>query len=230
MDKIVILILVAAFGIIFALVPSRTYNILTKTLSFDKKGIRYIRRRHDKVDALANLFLFIGLIFSVFYFMLPFYSLIYAVFLIFSFLCVLGQANRVLKKKNRNVYRIVIYGLYLMAAIGLVSALGLLNNRVADMMVTTYRTDLFAGNVFDIFYLLTNHSIIVYILQGILFFIPVYCMWSQFKYMRLENTYKAMNIITYVIKVLFICFVMVFLAIEGFDFINFVYQVEYKEA
>lgn len=230
MDKIVILILVAAFGIIFALVPSRTYNILTKTLSFDKKGIRYIRRRHDKVDALANLFLFIGLIFSVLYFILPFYSLIYAVFLIFSFLCVLGQANRVLKKKNRNVYRIVIYGLYLMTAIGLVSALGLLNNHVADMMVTTYRTDLFAGNVFDIFYLLTNHSIIVYILQGILFFIPVYCMWSQFKYMRLENTYKAMNIITYVIKVLFICFVMVFLAIEGFDFINFVYQVEYKEA
>lgn len=230
MDKIVILILVAAFGIIFALVPSRTYNILTKTLSFDKKGIRYIRRRHDKVDALANLFLFIGLIFSVLYFVLPFYSLIYAVFLIFSFLCVLGQANRVLKKKNRNVYRIVIYGLYLMTAIGLVSALGLLNNHVADMMVTTYRTDLFAGNVFDIFYLLTNHSIIVYILQGILFFIPVYCMWSQFKYMRLENTYKAMNIITYVIKVLFICFVMVFLAIEGFDFINFVYQVEYKEA
>lgn len=230
MDKIVILILVAAFGIIFALVPSRTYNILTKTLSFDKKGIRYIRRRHDKVDALANLFLFIGLIFSVFYFVLPFYSLIYAVFLIFSFLCVLGQANRVLKKKNRNVYRVVIYGLYLMTAIGLVSALGLLNNHVADMMVTTYRTDLFAGNVFDIFYLLTNHSIIVYILQGILFFIPVYCMWSQFKYMRLENTYKAMNIITYVIKVLFICFVMVFLAIEGFDFINFVYQVEYKEA
>lgn len=230
MDKIVILILVAAFGIIFALVPSRTYNILTKTLSFDKKGIRYIRRRHDKVDALANLFLFIGLIFSVLYFILPFYSLIYAVFLIFSFLCVLGQANRVLKKKNRNVYRIVIYGLYLMTAIGLVSALGLLNNHVADMMVTTYRTDLFAGNVFEIFYLLTNHSIIVYILQGILFFIPVYCMWSQFKYMRLENTYKAMNIITYVIKVLFICFVMVFLAIEGFDFINFVYQVEYKEA
>lgn len=230
MDKIVILILVAAFGIIFALVPSRTYNILTKTLSFDKKGIRYIRRRHDKVDALANLFLFIGLIFSVLYFILPFYSLIYAVFLIFSFLCVLGQANRVLKKKNKNVYRIVIYGLYLMTAIGLVSALGLLNNHVADMMVTTYRTDLFAGNVFDIFYLLTNHSIIVYILQGILFFIPVYCMWSQFKYMRLENTYKAMNIITYVIKVLFICFVMVFLAIEGFDFINFVYQVEYKEA
>lgn len=230
MDKIVILILVAAFGIIFALVPSRTYNILTKTLSFDKKGIRYIRRRHDKVDALANLFLFIGLIFSVFYFVLPFYSLIYAVFLIFSFLCVLGQANRVLKKKNRNVYRIVIYGLYLMAAIGLVSALGLLNSHVADMLVTTYRTDLFAGNVFDIFYLLTNHSIIVYILQGILFFIPVYCMWSQFKYMRLENTYKAMNIITYVIKVLFICFVMAFLAIEGFDFINFVYQVEYKEA
>lgn len=230
MDKIVILILVAAFGIIFALVPSRTYNILTKTLSFDKKGIRYIRRRHDKVDALANLFLFIGLIFSVLYFILPFYSLIYAVFLIFSFLCVLGQANRVLKKKNKNVYRIVIYGLYLMTAIGLVSALGLLNNHVADMMVTTYRTDLFAGNVFDIFYLLTNHSIIVYILQGILFFIPVYCMWSQFKYMRLENTYKAMNIITYVIKVLFICFVMAFLAIEGFDFINFVYQVEYKEA
>ena len=230
MDKIVILILVAAFGIIFALVPSRTYNILTKTLSFDKKGIRYIRRRHDKVDALANLFLFIGLIFSVLYFVLPFYSLIYAVFLIFSFLCVLGQANRVLKKKNRNVYRIVIYGLYLMACIGLVSASGMLNNHVADMLVITFRTDLFAGNVFNVFYLLTNHSIMVYILQGILFFIPVYCMWSQFKYMRLENTYKAMNIITYVIKVLFICFVMAFLAIEGFDFINFVYQVEYKEA
>ena len=48
--------------------------------------------------------------------------------------------------------------------------------------------------------------------------------------MRLENTYKAMNILTYAIKVLFICIVMIFLAVEGFDFINFVYQVEYKEA
>ena len=103
MDKIVILILVAAFGIIFALVPSRTYNILTKTLSFDKKGIRYIRRRHDKVDALANLFLFIGLIFSVLYFVLPFYSLIYAVFLIFSFLCVLAGESRVKEKEQKCV-------------------------------------------------------------------------------------------------------------------------------
>lgn len=230
MNKIVVLILVAALGIIFSLAPSRTYNILTKALSFDKKGIHYIRKRHDKVDALANLFLCIGFIFSVLYFVFPFYSLIYAAFLIFSFLCVLGQANRVLKKKNRTVYRVVIYGLYLMAAIGLVSALGMLNNHIADMQVTTFRTDLFTGNVFNVFYLLTNHSIVVYILQGILFFIPVYCMWSQFKYMRLENTYKAMNIITFAIKVLFICVVMVFLAIEGFDFINFVYQVEYKEA
>ena len=67
MDKIVILILVAAFGIIFALVPSRTYNILTKTLSFDKKGIRYIRRRHDKVDALANSFFCSSGLFFLFY-------------------------------------------------------------------------------------------------------------------------------------------------------------------
>lgn len=230
MDKIVILILVAALGIIFALVPPRAYGVLTKTLGFDSKGIRYIRRRRDKVDSLANIFLFVGLIFSVFYFVLPFYSLIYIIFLIFSFLCVLGQAGRVLKNKNKTVYMIVIYGLYLMAAIGLVSAVGMLNGHVANMLVTTFRTDLFAGNVFDIFYLLTNHSIVVYILQGILFFLPVYCMWSQFKYMRLENTYKAMNVITFVIKVLFICAVMVFLAIEGFDFINFVYQVEYKVA
>lgn len=230
MDKIVILILVAALGIIFALVPPKAYGALTKTLGFDSKGIRYIRRRRDKVDSLANIFLFVGLIFSVFYFVLPFYSLIYIIFLIFSFLCVLGQAGRVLKNKNKTVYMIVIYGLYLMAAIGLVSAVGMLNGHVANMLVTTFRTDLFAGNVFDIFYLLTNHSIVVYILQGILFFLPVYCMWSQFKYMRLENTYKAMNVITFVIKVLFICAVMIFLAIEGFDFINFVYQVEYKVA
>lgn len=44
MDKIVILILVAAFGIIFALVPSRTYNILTKTLSFDKRNTLYTKK------------------------------------------------------------------------------------------------------------------------------------------------------------------------------------------
>ena len=134
-----------------------------------------------------------------------------------------------LKKKNRNVYRIVIYGLYLMAAIGLVSALGLLNNHVADMMVTTYRTDLFAGNVFDIFYLLTNHSIIVYILQGILFFIPVYCMWSQFKYMRLENTYKGRNIGLFAIKIIWLCLVMTGLSYGGVEILNWAYYIHYVE-
>ena len=50
MDKIVILILVATFGIIFALVPSRTYNILTKTLSLIKK--EYVIYEEDMIKSM----------------------------------------------------------------------------------------------------------------------------------------------------------------------------------
>ena len=230
MERIVILLLVAALGIIMILIPTKVYENLTKYLSFDKTGIRYIRRRRDNVDTLANLFLLVSVLFSILYFLIPFYAVVYVVFLLFSLLCVLAQAHRVLKKKTKVESMIILYGLYLMGAVGLVCATGLLNGHIADMMVSTFRTDLLAGTIFDIFYLLTNHSIMVYILQAILFFIPLYCMWSQFKYMRLENTYKAVHVVTYVIKVVLICVILILLSTKGYDFINLVYQVEYKEA
>lgn len=230
MEAIIIGLIVVLAGVLLLFIPDFIYRQIESVFSLGDLGIRNIPRRHDKTDTLANFCLFFALVFSIFYFVIPFYNVFYMILLIISFLVCLAQTSKVTKKTARWERCFVIYCVYLMAGIGFVSSTGLLNSNSGDALIQTFGTDLFGGQVFDVFYILTNPSIMVYLLQAVLFLIPMYCMWAQFKYMRLEKTYKGINVFTFLIKVLFICFVMVYLSIYGFDFINLVYQVEYKEA
>lgn len=230
METIVWVVVLILLGVACTFIPRKYFDKITDIFSLQDIGVRYIRRRRDNTDTLANIFLFVALVFSIFYFILPGYTIIYSVLLVLSFLCVLAQTNRVMQKASKGKWITVFLCVYAMAAIGLASAIGLFNNFACVPLVTTFEKDLFAGSVFDVFYILQNPCVVAYVLQGILFFIPMYWMWAQFKYMRLENTYKGYNVVTFSIKVIIICAFVAYISMSGFDFINLVYQVEYKEA
>ena len=51
-------------------------------------------------------------------------------------------------------------------------------------------------------------------------------MWSHFKYMRLENSVKAVYFITYILKMLFLIIVVVCFSVGAFEFLDKVYQVD----
>ncbi|WP_317395742.1 hypothetical protein, partial [Faecalicoccus pleomorphus] len=85
------------------------------------------------------------------------------------------------------------------------------------------------GKVFEVLYFLHSFAPMMVLLQGILYMLPMYCMWAQFKYMRLENTYKSRNIGLFTIKILFICLVMVALSYGGIEVLNWAYYIDHVE-
>ena len=50
-------------------------------------------------------------------------------------------------------------------------------------------------------------------------------MWSHFKYMRLENSVKAVYFVTYIMKMIFLIVVVMFISYGAFEFLDKVYQV-----
>ena len=65
--------------------------------------------------------------------------------------------------------------------------------------------------------------------QAFLYFIPMYCLWAQFKYMRLEDTYTGRNIGLFLIKVILICIFMVLFAYGGYEVLNWAYYIDHVE-
>lgn len=53
---------------------------------------------------------------------------------------------------------------------------------------------------FDVMYYLNSVNPGAYLLQTLLLITPLFFLWRQFKYMRLENTYPARNVGFYIVK------------------------------
>lgn len=225
MELVLIGIIILIVGVVLCLIPSRVLDKIINVFSFSGKGIRYIRRRHDKVDSLGNYMLFGSILFSILYFFIPYYHIVYGVLLTLVFLCVLACANKIGKKLSKKARFIIIFGLYLVYAISLICSTGIINGMAFEKLISVFYKDLMSNKLFNIFYLLTNHSVPAYLLQGLLFVFPMYVLLAQFKYMRLEKSYKSNNLVTFIIKVIVVCIVLVVFSYKGFDFINIVYQV-----
>lgn len=223
MENLIWIVLVALFCLLIVFLPNVVLNAITNIFSMEKFGIRKIKRYRTTTDSFGNFMIFILLLFCIFYFLIPGYKIIYSVFYWFAFLCCIAQANRVTKKKEK---RIVLFCVSLLGCIGYISAMGFVNQHMADVGIQLWLMDHADGKVFALFYFLTNRSWFYLLFQGILFIWPVFCMWSQFKYMRLENSIKAYHIVTYVFKTLLVCSFILGLGYYGFEFLDMVYQVE----
>ena len=101
-----------------------------------------------------------------------------------------------------------------------------MNGHMADGVIDQFMLDFHAHKVFGILYLLQNRTWMYWLFQGILFLFPLFIMWSHFKYMRLENSVKAVYFITYILKMLFLIIVVVCFSVGAFEFLDKVYQVD----
>lgn len=226
MGDYVVIGLVGVLVILMSILPKPVYNAITRVFSMHKNGIRKIRKYNSTTDSIANLLITISIVFSIFYCFIPFYSILYAIFFIVSYLCLLAQANRVTSKKTQSVARTVIFFTNLFSGISFLGALGFLNQHISDAVIAQFMIDFQAHKVFDILYLLQNRTWMYWLFQGILFLFPLFIMWSHFKYMRLENSVKAVYFVTYIIKMIFLIVVVLLVSYGTFEFLDKVYQVD----
>lgn len=226
MGDYVVIGLVGVLVILMSILPKPVYNAITRVFSMHKNGIRKIRKYNSTTDSIANLLITISIVFSIFYCFIPFYSILYAIFFIVSYLCLLAQANRVTSKKTQSVARTVIFLTNLFSGISFLGALGFLNQHISDAVIAQFMIDFQEHKVFDILYLLQNRTWMYWLFQGILFLFPLFIMWSHFKYMRLENSVKAVYFVTYIIKMIFLIVVVLLVSYGTFEFLDKVYQVD----
>lgn len=104
--------------------------------------------------------------------------------------------------------------------------LAFLNGHASLAVINQFMIDFHAHKVFNILYLLQNRTWMYWLFQGALFMFPLFIMWSHFKYMRLENSVKAVYFVTYIIKMLFLIMIVLCFSCEAFDFLDMVYQVD----
>ena len=226
MGDYVVIGLVGVLVILMSILPKPVYNAITRVFSMHKNGIRKIRKYNSTTDSIANLLITISIVFSIFYCFIPFYSILYAIFFVVSYLCLLAQSNRVTSKKTQSVARTVIFLTNLFSGISFLGALGFLNQHISDAVIAQFMIDFQAHKVFDILYLLQNRTWMYWLFQGILFLFPLFIMWSHFKYMRLENSVKAVYFVTYIIKMIFLIVVVLLVSYGTFEFLDKVYQVD----
>lgn len=218
--------IVLVFVVLMSILPKPVYNAITRAFSMHKNGIRRIQKYRTTTDSIGNLMLGISIVFCIFYCFIPFYSFLYGIFFIVSYLCLLAQANRVTTKKPKQIAKTVIFLTNLFAGVSFLGALGFLNGHASVAVINQFMIDFHAHKVFNILYLLQNRTWMYWLFQGALFMFPLFIMWSHFKYMRLENSVKAVYFVTYIIKMLFLIMIVLCFSCEAFDFLDTVYQVD----
>ena len=61
----------------------------------------------------------------------------------------------------------------------------------------------------DLFYYLSDPGLFHYLLESVLMVIPICTLWNQFKHMRLERTYKSINLFFFLCKMAVICAILI---------------------
>lgn len=226
MGDYIVVGVVGVFVILMSVLPKPVYNLITRAFSMHKNGIRKVRRYHTTTDSIANLLIGVSIIFCVFYSFIPFYSVVYTIFFVLSYLCLLAQVNRVTSKKSQQVARTCILLNNVFVGICFLGALGFLNGHASVAVINQFMLDFHAYKAFDILYLLQNRTWMYWLFQSMLFLFPLFIMWSHFKYMRLESSVKGVYFITYIIKMLFLMGIVLCFSMGAFDFLDKVYQVD----
>ena len=212
-------------GIILILIPTRAWNKVLHIFSFNKFGVRYIRRRRDNTDTLCNVFLFISFLLSISYWIIPYFQIVIGVWLTFAFIVTFAQGARVGMSLSTFKGKMVLLGIVLMYGCGLLSSVGVINQFALVSRATFFEKAVFSKEILDVFFYLQKPYAMDILLGFFVIFTSCYILWAQFKYLRLEDTFKARWIITYLLKVLFVCALVVGVSYFGFDFIDQVYEV-----
>lgn len=225
MTDLVVLGIVSVIGIVITCIPKKWLDVITDVFSLQTYGIRTIRRRNDQTDTLTNCILFVCFLFSVGYCFIPYSFVLYSVLFAVSFLCLIAQTNRVTADLTPRERFSLLSAVWFMSTTAYVGAIGMFNQHQAEKDTAVFIQSLYAHELQSVLYFLTHHEFMTVTLQIVVFFVSFYVVWAQFKYMRLENTYKANNLINFWIKTICVCLLLIGLSFGGFYCMNRAYYV-----
>lgn len=188
------------FALLIACLPLKSIAIVTTPFSMKTFGIRKIKRWHSRTDTLANFMIWISIILCLAAPWIAYSPWIYAAWLTFTWLCTLSRAVRMTAVRSKAMKRVVIFFVNAIFAIGLITALGSINGYMLWKYLFDYANMIESKEAFEVMLYLNNITPFGFVSQMILLLVPVVNLWGQFKYMRLENTFKAASIYTYVLK------------------------------
>lgn len=231
MKSAIMLDLIYAIGILLVsllilLIPLKVLGLLTTPFSFKTFGIRRIKRWHSHTDTLGNLMIWISVIFAFAAPWIPYYPLIFALWLTLTWLCTLARAVRLSEVKSHWKKRLVIFVINLIYGFGLLGGLGCFSYFSLPIRSFIFANEIAAGEGTNIMYYLLSPQPAAYLLNSILLMLPAVCLWSQFKYMRLENTYKGRNLFTYCLKYFIVLCIIIGISLVGQRAIEKIYQVD----
>lgn len=221
--------IVILVSLLILLIPFHVLGTITSPFTFRTFGIRKIKRWNNHTDTLANLFLWVSLFFCIGAPAIPSFQYIYLIWLTFSWLCAISRAVRLKDVSEKWKRSTVLLLLNLLYGFSLISALGLMNHGGLISYTRTFWADIQNGQALHPMYYMTSPVFVCCLAQIILMLIPLYSFWSQFKYMRLENTFKARFIGSYIVKQIIVITVVFFLGTLSLGMLEGMYHVPEEE-
>lgn len=205
-------------------VPLKWTSLITTPFSMRTFGIRKIKRWHSRTDTLGNLMLWISLIFCVGFPWIPYSPLIFLFWLTFTWLCAVSRAVRMTAVRSRPIKLQVIFLINILYGVAVLSGFGLYNNYVLWVRSYEFANIVANGEALEPMLYLSNSAPAAYLVQMLILALPIMNLWGQFKYMRLENTFKAANMFTYWMKSILVIGLTAILAIFGGEGLHQIYQ------
>lgn len=221
----------AVSGILLVCIPAPMLRRITSPFTFGNKGIRKVRRWHTTTDTLGNVLETLCVIWCVVWPFVPDYRFWYGLILAFTTLAAVARAAIIAVKQKKGYpaaeIRIVLACLWAVGILGIGSACGFFNNGIFELPVRVLQQKAASGTLFDdLFYYLNDPGLFYYLLESCLMLIPVCTLWNQFKHMRLERTYKSVNLFFFICKMLIVYAILIFGGWQGFDALNTIWHFE----
>ncbi len=215
---------VCLIGLVFILMPKPIRQWMASTISLNKFGIRYSNWRRDRIDTLTNFFLFLSFLFSIIAPFIPYGIYIFCGLFMFAFLCLMGQTYRISEKEKASTRLSIVIAIVLMSVVAHLSATILVRLNGLDPL-TQFLKDVQEGNIYYFAYWVTRYEPILLLNQMACYLAAFYVVWAQFKYMRLENHYKATKIGFLWFKIILVCLLLVANSLGFVYLVNMVYYL-----
>ena len=213
-------IYIAIFSLILVGIGvSLSYRRLSK-FGLGRFGLRHLMKWKSSTDTLGNWMLFVSFVFCCVYWLVPYYSIFYSIFLGFTILATVGRVS-LLSKRHLKMPCWIVFCLYSVGAVGWFCSM--MNGE--HVLIDSFYRDVMAGRVNEFFYIMTHVSFMHTVLQGFLMWFPFLFLWNHFKYMRCEKRIRAKNVATLTVQCVVVCLIMIILFVYGFPFLNRMYFV-----
>lgn len=224
MNQIWIYSIVLILGVLVVFMPKKAQEFLSDKSSLQHWGMRYSNWRRDYIDTLTNFFLFLCFFGSMGLVISPYGKEIFMGIYFIAFVLLISQTYRISQKMESKEQRLLYLAIYVMCAIAFLAATLFMSYPLQNAY-KQFLKDIDDQSIYSILYWFTHVQPTMLIHQFVCYFAAFYVVWAQFKYMRLENHYKAVSLTTFWVKVIIVSFVLVAISLGFMYLVKFVYYL-----